>query len=64
MSKKLYILISTLIGLAVAASEALVTYFEPAHAAAINGTVSAIGTCAVTICGLWTANTVQKKLEK
>lgn len=64
MSKKLYILISTLIGLAVAASEALVTYFEPAHAAAINGTVSAIGTCAVTICGLWTVNTVQKTLGK
>lgn len=61
MSEKLYILISTLVGLAVAASEALVTYFVPPHAAAINGTVSAVGTCIVTICGLWTAKTLEKK---
>lgn len=54
MSKKTYILVDTLIGLAVAGAIAVVTYLEPANATAINGTISAIGTCACTVCGLWT----------
>ena len=63
MSKKVYVLIDALIGAAATASVALVTYFEPSHASAINGSIELITTAVISALGLFLDKT-DNKLEK
>lgn len=51
MSRKLYTLISGLVGAVEAAAVALVTYFDPVMATAINASVVIAGTAIIEICG-------------
>lgn len=62
MSKKVYVLIDALIGAAATASVALVTYFEPAHASAINGSIELITTAVISALGLFLDKT--EKIEE
>lgn len=67
MSKKVYALIDALIGAVATASVALVTYFEPSHASAINGSIELITTAVISALGLFLDKTDKKtedKLEK
>ena len=50
MSRKVLNLVSLLIGVAQAASIALVTYFSPEHSVAINSSIIIVGTAAIEIC--------------
>lgn len=63
MSKKVYILIDALIGAAATASVALVTYFEPTHASAINGSIELITSAVISALGLFLEKP-ETKLEK
>lgn len=67
MSKKVYALIDALIGAVATASVALVTFFEPLHASAINGSIELITTAVISALGLFLDKTDKKtedKLEK
>ena len=55
MSKKMYLLVSSLVTAAAGAAVAIVTYIEPAHAGAINAAIGVAEGAVVTICGLFTA---------
>lgn len=50
MSRKVFNLVSALIGAAQAASIAVVTFFNPALAVAINSSIVIAGTAAIEIC--------------
>ena len=50
MSRKVFNLVSALIGAAQAASIALVTYFNPEHSVAINSSIVIISTVVIEIC--------------
>ena len=63
MSNKLFILISSIIGTVSAASIAIITYFDPAYAGAINSSINIAAEAAITILGLFKINET-KKLEK
>lgn len=53
MSKKVYNLVVALIGAAGTAAVALVTYFNPAYASAINAAIGIGTTAAIEIVGLF-----------
>lgn len=53
MSKKLYMLIQGVIGGAAAIASAVVTYFNPAYAAAIVAGIGIGSTAVIEICGLF-----------
>ena len=61
MDKKTYTLICTLTSAVAAAAIGLVTYFDPAKAAAINSSISIIEGAVIAVVGNFATN--QKKLE-
>lgn len=50
MSKKTFVLVSSIIGGCETISVALVTYFNPASATAINSSIVIVGTAAIDVC--------------
>ena len=50
MSRKVFNLVSALIGATQAASIALVTYFSPEYSVAINSSIVIVGTAAIEVC--------------
>lgn len=54
MSKKLYILLDSIIGALATSSVALVTYFDPSYASAINGSIELISVAVISALGLFT----------
>ena len=50
MSRKVFNLVSALIGVVQAASIALVTYFSPEHVVAINLSIVIVSTAAIEVC--------------
>lgn len=56
MSKKKYLLVSSLVTDAAGAAVAIVTYIEPAYAGAINAAIGVAEGAVVTICGLFTVD--------
>lgn len=50
MTRKVFNLVSTLIGAVQVASIALVTYFSPEYSVAINSSIVIIGTAAIEVC--------------
>lgn len=51
MSKKVYNLITGIIGGVEVISIAIVTFFNPAYAVAINASIGIVGTAAIEVCG-------------
>ena len=51
MSKKVYNLITGVIGGVEVISIAIVTFFNPAYAVAINASIGIVGTAAIEVCG-------------
>lgn len=49
MSRKVFDLVSALIGTTQAASIALVTYFNPEHSVVINSSIVIVGTAAIEV---------------
>lgn len=60
MSKKLYMLIQGVIGGVAAIASAIVTYFNPAYAAAIVAGIGIGSTAVIEICGLFVRNDLDK----
>ena len=61
MSKKLFALIVSCVGGVAAIASALVTYFQPPMATAINTAIQIAVTATADICILFVANEVAKK---
>ena len=53
MSKKLFALITGIVGAAQTAGVAIVTYTEPAYATAINSSIVITGAAIIEICNLF-----------
>ena len=53
MSKKLFALITGIVGAAQTAGVAIVTYTEPAYATAINSAIVIAGAAIIEICNLF-----------
>lgn len=60
MNKKVYALIGGLTTAVAGAAIALVTYFEPAAASAINAAIEVAAGAVMTICGLFASGTDKK----
>lgn len=63
MSKRLEVLLCTLVGAVASASIGLVTYFNPSTAEAINSSISVAEAAIITILGNFVINN-QSKLPK
>lgn len=61
---KLFVLISSLIGLVCGAAVSLITYFEPANASIINGAIELGSSTAITIVGMFLNNQAKNKENK
>jgi hypothetical protein len=51
MSRKVYNLVTGIIGGVEVIAIALVTFFNPAYAVAINASIGIVGTAAIEVCG-------------
>lgn len=54
MSRKLYTLISTITTAVATCAAAIISYFQPEHATAILGSITAVEGCILTILGEFT----------
>jgi hypothetical protein len=64
MSKRLAILINSLVAVVSGGAVALVTYFEPTNAAIINSAIDVASGAIITIVNLFVAPAIMKKLTK
>lgn len=58
---KLFVLISSLIGVACSAAVSLITYFEPSNASIINGAIELASSTAITIVGMFLNSQAKNK---
>lgn len=60
MSRKTYTLISTITTAVATCAAAIVSYFQPAHATAILGSITAVEGCILTVLGEFTKTAIEK----
>lgn len=61
MTKKMFILISSVVGGAETIAVGVVTYLAPENATAINGCIVLVGTCIIDCCAKFITDTEDKK---